>query len=859
MLFTTMCNFRFLHITFLLVVRAFAQAPAGNATPALQVLSQQGPSLSSWVLAPIDRSIPDAIRQNLTFMREGLVDEGKARPQASLEAYRVAYQLCSSLIAALDEREKMLLKAGYRAVQANVVTPATNQALEARRNYLMIWPQYEREVQQRNDLLRVGEAADRRKVELALQDLKLEWAKRTEPLRTSLDALYVKLRAALRDSGVTTKTFDGAQGGSKGNVPAMPVTATTSVSPQGTFTNSLGMKFVPVPGTQVMMCIHETRNADYAAYASSQSGVDEKWSAKAGGGREQHPVVMVDYGQADAFCRWLSAKEGKTYRLPTDAEWSVAVGLGKETGKTPVEKDQNGPEDLFPWGRYYPPKIGDGNYEKVLVDDGYDGTAPVMSFRANELGIYDLGGNVWEWCQDWYDSSREDHVMRGGAFFTNDPRVRLRSSCRYNGGIPSSYRYGYYGFRCVLVVHDNKTLESSTDPPANVPARPGPTGVTPPTLMPPNATVAKVRPNSPNGYDLGAVGSGGRLTLQYVTGRWKSYGTYATANPDSLELERGDKTTENMCVIAEPADSEGIPGSIIAVVPPKTETTPFQFTADKDYPKLVLRILANSHRKENLGEVIYMLGRSRDSSIARQPNVAPAKTSPPSWSAQRADSRPGSFVNTLGMQFVPVPETTVMICIHETRNADYAAYAASEKTLSNKWRNGTASGEQHPVTNVDYEDAEGFCRWLSKKEGKNYRLPTDSEWSAAVGLGREEGDSPRQKADRGPDNVYPWGNYWPPKPEDGNYGFMMIDDGHITTALVMSFRPNALGIYDLGGNVSERCIDGPGSSSKFRLLRGASWAAYDRVGLCSKSREVSEHTKQRDVVGFRCVVEVDGG
>ena len=181
-----------------LFLRGHICAQTGGAPDALQVHSQQEPNLSAWALAPIEQSIPDAIRQNIIFLREDLLDEGKTKPKASLDAYRLAYQLCVSLISALDEREKMLLKAGYRAIQANVVTPATNQALEARRNYLMSWPQYEREVQQRSDLLRVNEAADKRKVELALQDMKLDWAKRVGELRANLDALYIKLRAAVR-------------------------------------------------------------------------------------------------------------------------------------------------------------------------------------------------------------------------------------------------------------------------------------------------------------------------------------------------------------------------------------------------------------------------------------------------------------------------------------------------------------------------------------------------------------------------------------------------------------------------------------------------------------------------------------
>jgi formylglycine-generating enzyme required for sulfatase activity len=406
-------------------------------------------------LAPIDRSIPDAIRQNITFLREDLLDEGKTKPQASLEAYRVAYQFCSSLIAALDEREKMLLKAGYRAVQANVITPATNQALEARRNYLMSWPQYEREVQQRNDLLRFGEAAGQRKVELTLQELKIEWANRATLLRTNLDALYIRLRAAMRESGVTTKTFESIPARSPAKVrPEMPVPSSSvssnPVSPKSAVTNSLGMKFVPVPGAQVMMCIHETRNADYAAYAAEQSGVDTKWRDKANIGKENYPVVNVSWKDSDEVCRWLSAKEGKTYRLPSDAEWSLAVGLQNEKGRTPREKSLSGLKNIYPWGDYYPPNTKDGNYHEDLLDDGYEGIAPVMSFRANELGIHDMGGNVCEWCQDWLDDTQRARVRRGSSWKWNlYMQENLRSWSR--GGVGPEGRDISCGFRCVLV------------------------------------------------------------------------------------------------------------------------------------------------------------------------------------------------------------------------------------------------------------------------------------------------------------------------------------------------------------------------------------------------------------------------
>jgi CubicO group peptidase (beta-lactamase class C family) len=252
------------------------------------------------------------------------------------------------------------------------------------------------------------------------------------------------------------------------NVPgALPDHASLSAATHQPFTNSLGMKFVPIPKTQALICIHETRRADYACYAAENPAADPSWkdvklgsrSASAG---DDHPVVNVSWDDATAFCEWLSKKESRKYRLPTDREWSIAVGIGDQepaAGVTPESLSAKVPA-VYPWGRQWPPPKGAGNYadeacktqfpnEKIVAGyaDGFAITSPVMSFPPNELGIHDLGGSVWEWCEGWFNAERKDHVLRGASWGSSAPKALLSS---FRGNQPSTRRWRCDGFRCVL-------------------------------------------------------------------------------------------------------------------------------------------------------------------------------------------------------------------------------------------------------------------------------------------------------------------------------------------------------------------------------------------------------------------------
>jgi serine/threonine protein kinase len=268
--------------------------------------------------------------------------------------------------------------------------------------------------------------------------------------------------------------------------PAPPPPAVTPdlATADHPFVNSLEMKFVKVPvrggpssGRTVLFCMHETRKRDYREYAKSDSNADKSWQDAREKGvpvseTDEHPVVNVSLDDAKSFCAWLSRKEGLDYRLPTDYEWSCAAGLEREDpGDSPVNKSRAN-KDIFPWGRLFNPlgppvgnyadnamkrKFGDGIPEDSFIkgyNDGYATTAPVMQFPGNNLGIYDLGGNVMEWCDSDYYSVDKNHlkpmeIRRGGSWKTCDLE-KLSSSSR-NAAYADS-RETDVGFRCVLVL-----------------------------------------------------------------------------------------------------------------------------------------------------------------------------------------------------------------------------------------------------------------------------------------------------------------------------------------------------------------------------------------------------------------------
>jgi formylglycine-generating enzyme required for sulfatase activity len=199
-----------------------------------------------------------------------------------------------------------------------------------------------------------------------------------------------------------------------------------------TIKNSLGMEFVPIPAGEFMMgsadddpaadlderprhAVRISRSFHIGRCEATQSEYravmndNTSWFSQAGGGRDEvrgvdtsrHPVEFVTWEEAAEFCRRLSAlpaeqAAGRTYRLPTEAEWEYAARAGTTTrfagGEALTSADAN-------------VRFESDNRERT--------TRTVGSYPPNTWGLCDMHGNVWEWCQDYYDASYYESDSRG--------------------------------------------------------------------------------------------------------------------------------------------------------------------------------------------------------------------------------------------------------------------------------------------------------------------------------------------------------------------------------------------------------------------------------------------------------------
>ncbi|MAG93797.1 MAG: hypothetical protein CMJ48_08625, partial [Planctomycetaceae bacterium] len=525
------------------------------------------------------------------------------------------------------------------------------------------------------------------------------------------------------------------------------------------------------------------------------AGTSPSYFSSSGDGKEtvagqvthRHPVENVSWLDAVSFCNKLSAQEerqpsyaiaesnvtranGNGYRLPTEAEWEYACRAGS-TGAFHFADE--GALDNHAW----------------IAGNSRDATHPVGAKQPNGFGVYDMYGNVLEWCWDWY--AVEHYKTRAGRGGVNDPlgpaaglarvlrggyinqNVDCRSASR--GGQPPDTRISDAGFRLALTIDAVKALTRIE----NVP---------PPAAAPFDAEQAKQHQAA-----------------------WAKH----LDVPVEKTVDLGDNEKLTMVLIP--------PGEFL------------MGSTDEDRARLVEAAP----------------GANGGSSIDRDPNEGPqhrVKITQPFWLSRHEVTRGQlqQFVEQAG---------------HKTeaeRNGKGGFGVVGGQWGQDPrfvWSNpGFEQTDEHPVVQVSRNDAEEFCRWLSKKAGgAKYVLPSEAQWEYACRAGSTTlfylGDSEAALGEQ----------VW--SKENSPRG----------THPVGQLKPNAWNLFDMHGNVWEWCSDGyaadyykksptndptgPATSPAY-VSRGGGWGSHAwesrSTGRSNKTAEYADHAQ-----GFRVAMRID--
>jgi len=313
-----------------------------------------------------------------------------------------------------------------------------------------------------------------RRMEMYQNPLRKTMADDSKKVRSAIDAAYASRKQRINEKDKFNK-----------------ILSMDSKAAKGFFTNSIGMKFNFIPSGEFMMGSHylekhreygERQNKvrlTHGFYIGIHQVTQAQYQAVMGGNPSRfvannNPVEQVSWEDATNFCKKLSAKEGIEYALPTEAQWEYACRAGTTTA--------------YYWGNQWQKGICNAENDEGSNEEGnceifrergitVAGTTPVGSFKPSAYGLYDIIGNVWEWCHDSYHSDcynwddgrgervdpfgwsmeEERYVLRGASW--SDSLSACRSASRYTYYPESEYIYDI-GFRVVIPVC--KTAEIST-------------------------------------------------------------------------------------------------------------------------------------------------------------------------------------------------------------------------------------------------------------------------------------------------------------------------------------------------------------------------------------------------------------
>ncbi len=544
---------------------------------------------------------------------------------------------------------------------------------------------------------------------------------------------------------------------------------------------------------------------------------------------DDYPVVLVCHADAEAFCDWLEKKDGRRYYLPTEAEWEFAARGGKEG-------------ERFPWGNGYP----DGKKANLAgrrspvpwadrtIEDNYARVSPVGAFEPNRFWLYDMAGNVWQLCSDYYDPKAYEE---GASKETADPagprtgkkKVVRGGNWAFGAGIArNAFRFGIEpdlstdisGFRVAAVPtpRDESTERAVGGSFLN------------------NEQVTRLIQQVKE-----RVASGRRLEARKLAEEFISSAAKGKASPENSQFFVRE-VLEDLIDLSQDKGIQSFTNSL---------------------GMSMVRVPAGSFvmgsSEADIAWAMTTLAQGQPVSLENEYPFHKVRISRPFWMAatEVTVGQFRTFVNETGYITDAEDEKGGQVFNSQTNRF--------EKKDGTSWKNpGWKVTDDQPVTMVSYNDAQAFAEWLTAKDKLPYKLPTEAQWEYAA-----RGGLPMAK--------FPWGDELPDgrranyadKNKDFPWRDRFGDGGYKYVAPVGSYEPNAFGLYDMAGNVLEWVRDyygedyyrftpevdpeGPGQGEN-RVMKGGEWS-FGPVNLRCAFRGWSRPDVATQNFGFRVIIE----
>ncbi len=545
---------------------------------------------------------------------------------------------------------------------------------------------------------------------------------------------------------------------------------------------------------------------------------------------DDHPVSLVCHIDAEAFCEWLSRKENRRYYLPTEAQWEYAARGGKEGERFSWGNDYPDGKKLNMADRYSPAPWADRT-----VTDGYARVSPVGGFEPNGFWLYDMLGNVWQMCSDYYDPKAYDAEKSGTSIDPAGPRTGKKRVVRggnwaFDAGIArNAFRSGIEPDLCV----DITGFRVAADPTSR------------------DKSPIETTTNDFNNTEQ-------ILRLMQKVKEFTSQGRRFEAHKLVRKLDqRGSKAK---LLLDQP---EFFTRSVLDTLIDVSADHSLESFTNSLGMKMV-RIPAGAFvmgsSEADISWAMATLGQGQPINLENEYPFHKVRISRPFLIC--------ATEVTVGWFRKFVEETGYVTDAEDEKGGQVfnAQRGRFEQKAGTSWKNpGWPISDDQPVVMVSHNDAQAFCEWLTAKEKLPYKLPTEAQWEYAA-----RGGLPMAQ--------FPWGDALPDgrranyadKNTDFEWRDRNSDDGYKYVAPVGSYEPNGYGLYDMAGNALEWVRDyygedyyrfapevdpeGPGQGEN-RVMKGGEWT-FGAVNLRCAFRGWARPDLAVDNGGFRVAIEL---